>query len=403
MLLAGASTFNAIMTVKQIDSFVRPQPYRLLLVVGARPNFVKIAPIVRALADHAGILVSRLVHTGQHYDQAMSDVFFGELAIPTPDVHLEVGSDTHARQTAAIMRAFEPVVTEWKPDMVLVVGDVNSTLACALVASKLGVKVAHVESGLRSFDRSMPEEINRLLTDQLSDLLFVSEESGLENLHREGIPGDRVHFVGNVMIDTLLAHRDRALALDMPGRLGLAPGQYGVITLHRPSNVDESAAFERLLDALGAIAADVPLVFPVHPRTRPALAESPVATDLMQRGRLRVLDPLAYLEFIGLVANSRVVLTDSGGIQEETTVLGVPCLTLRTSTERPVTISEGTNRLVGIDPEAIIAGWQAVKTGGHRGRIPRSWDGQAARRIVDVILDQIVASPTLATSSASLS
>jgi UDP-N-acetylglucosamine 2-epimerase (non-hydrolysing) len=361
-------------------------PYRLLLVVGARPNFMKIAPIVRELAPYRDVVASKLVHTGQHYDAAMSDVFFGQLGLPRPDVDLGVGSDSQARQTAAIMTAFEPVVLDWKPDMVLVVGDVNSTLACALVASKLGVQVAHVEAGLRSGDRQMPEEINRILTDQLSDLLFVTEPSGLENLHREGVPDEKVFMVGNVMIDTLLAHRDRAVALDVPARLGLRPQEYGVLTLHRPSNVDDGATLDRLFGAIASIAGDVPLVFPVHPRTRPALGRSPSVQRLVDAGRLRLLDPLGYLEFIGLMAAGRVVLTDSGGIQEETTVLGVPCLTLRTTTERPVTVTEGTNRLVGVEPAAIVAAWNAVKQSATAGRIPRFWDGRAAARIVDIVV-----------------
>jgi UDP-N-acetylglucosamine 2-epimerase (non-hydrolysing) len=361
-------------------------PYRLLLVVGARPNFMKIAPIVRELAPHRDVIASRLVHTGQHYDAAMSDVFFGQLGLPRPDVDLGVGSDTQARQTAAIMTAFEPVVLDWRPDMVLVVGDVNSTLACALVASKLGVQVAHVEAGLRSGDRQMPEEINRILTDQLSDLLFVSEPSGLDNLRHEGVPDDKVFMVGNVMIDTLLAHRDEAIAMDVPGSLGLVSNDYGVLTLHRPSNVDDGAVLDGLFTAIAAVAADVPLVFPVHPRTRRALDRSMALQRLVDDGRIRLLDPLGYLEFIGLMASSRVVLTDSGGIQEETTVLGIPCLTLRTTTERPVTIAEGTNCLVGTDPAAIIAAWEEIKTNGAAGRVPRYWDGSAARRIVETLL-----------------
>jgi UDP-N-acetylglucosamine 2-epimerase (non-hydrolysing) len=364
------------------------QPYKILLVVGARPNFMKMAPIVRELAPHAGVIATKLVHTGQHYDAAMSEVFFGQLGIPRPDVDLGVGSDSQARQTAAIMTAFEPVVLEWRPDMVVVVGDVNSTLACALVATKLGVKVAHVEAGLRSFDREMPEEINRVLTDHVSDLLFVTEQSGLDNLRREGIPDERLHFVGNVMIDTLLAHRDKAVALNMPGRLGLEQGRYGVLTLHRPSNVDHVATLERLFEAIGVIATELPLVWPVHPRTRPSLNRSSAVKGLVDDGRIRLLDPLGYLEFLGLMAASRVVLTDSGGIQEETTVLGVPCLTLRTSTERPVTVSEGTNRLVGIEPDAIIAGWNEVKRGTSGARVPRLWDGRAAERIVEILLRQ---------------
>jgi UDP-N-acetylglucosamine 2-epimerase (non-hydrolysing) len=365
------------------------RPYRLLLIVGARPNFMKIAPIMRALEPHAAAIETRLVHTGQHYDAAMSDVFFNQLGIPRPGVDLGVGSDSHARQTAAIMSAFEPVVLDWRPDMVLVVGDVNSTIACALVASKLGVRVAHVEAGLRSFDRQMPEEINRILTDQLSDLLFVTEQSGLDNLRREGIPEDRIFMVGNVMIDTLLTHRDKASALDVPRRFGVDRKQYGVLTLHRPSNVDDLGGLERLFGAIGAVAADVPLLFPVHPRTRPVLARSSQIDALVSDERLRLLDPLGYLEFLGLMEGARVVLTDSGGIQEETTVLGVPCLTLRTSTERPVTISEGTNRLVGTDPAGILAAWSEIKSGAVTPRVPRYWDGRAGERIVEILLRQV--------------
>jgi UDP-N-acetylglucosamine 2-epimerase (non-hydrolysing) len=361
-------------------------PYRLLLVVGARPNFMKVAPIVRELACYSGVVASRLVHTGQHYDAAMSEIFFGQLGLPRPDVDLGVGSDSHARQTAAIMTAFEPVVLDWRPDMVVVVGDVNSTIACALVASKLGVQVAHVEAGLRSFDRQMPEEVNRILTDQLSDLLFVTEQSGIDNLRREGISDDKVFLVGNVMIDTLLAHREAAIALDVPGRLELQAQRYGVLTLHRPSNVDNMGRLEALFGAIGRIASDVPLVFPVHPRTRPALARSSAIQRLVDDGRVRLLDPLGYLEFLGLMAGARVVLTDSGGIQEETTVLGIPCLTLRTTTERPVTTTHGTNRLVGTEPGDIVAGWQAVKASTRAARIPEYWDGQAARRIVEIVV-----------------
>ena len=361
-------------------------PYRLLLVVGARPNFMKIAPIVRELAPHSDMVASMLVHTGQHYDAAMSEVFFGQLGIPKPDVDLGVGSDSHARQTAAIMNAFEPVVLDWKPDMVLVVGDVNSTMACTLVASKLGVRVAHVEAGLRSFDRSMPEEINRIVTDQLSDLLFVTEQSGLENLRREGVADDKVFIVGNVMIDTLMAHRDTARALDVPAALGLRPKEYGVLTLHRPSNVDDPQQLDRLFEGIGYVARDTPLLFPVHPRTRGALSASPQVQTLIAEGAVRLLEPLGYLEFLGLMSDSRIVLTDSGGIQEETTVLGVPCLTLRTTTERPVTTTEGTNRLVGTEPAAIAAAWREVQADTRAARVPRLWDGQAARRIVEIVL-----------------
>ena len=359
--------------------------YRVLLVAGARPNFMKIAPIARELERRRNLFESILVHTGQHYDAAMSRIFFDQLGLPRPAIDLEVGSDSHARQTAAIMTAFEPVLLEWKPDVVLVVGDVNSTIACALVASKQRVRVAHVEAGLRSFDRDMPEEINRVLTDQISDLLFVTESSGVENLRREGISEDRIFLVGNVMIDTLLAHRDAALALGTPARMGMQPGQYGVITLHRPSNVDDPRALEELFGAIGEISRDLPLVFPVHPRTRASLSRSAAVSRLCDEKRLHLSDPMGYLEFLGLVAESAVVLTDSGGVQEETTVLGVPCLTLRTSTERPATITHGTNLLAGVRPAGILEAWRTVKTTPRIARVPPLWDGKAAERIIAVL------------------
>jgi UDP-N-acetylglucosamine 2-epimerase (non-hydrolysing) len=358
---------------------------RVLLVVGARPNFMKIAPIVRELARWPGDFASRLVHTGQHYDEKMSEVFFHQLGIRPPEVDLGVGSGTHARQTAAVMIAIEPVLTDWKPDMVVVVGDVNSTVASALVASKLGIRTAHVEAGLRSFDRSMPEEINRLVTDQLSDLLFTTEESANHNLRREGIAEEKIHFVGNVMIDTLLQHRAAARACDVPRKLGLVPREYAVLTLHRPSNVDDDAALERMLTGIAEIALDLSIVFPVHPRTRASLMRSSRADALIRANRLRILEPLGYLEFLGLMSDSRVVLTDSGGIQEETTVLGVPCLTLRDSTERPVTITHGTNRLVGTEPDRIVAEWMQVRDTPCHPVVPPLWDGHAAERIVDIL------------------
>jgi UDP-N-acetylglucosamine 2-epimerase (non-hydrolysing) len=359
--------------------------YRVLLVAGARPNFMKIAPIARELERRGGLFESILVHTGQHYDAAMSRIFFDQLGLPRPAIDLGVGSDSHARQTAAIMTAFEPVLLEWKPDVVLVVGDVNSTIACALVASKQRVRVAHVEAGLRSFDRDMPEEINRVLTDQISDLLFVTESSGVENLRREGISEDRIFLVGNVMIDTLLAHRDAALALGTPARMGMEPGQYGVITLHRPSNVDDPRALQELFGAIGEISRDLPLVFPVHPRTRASLSRSAAVSRLCDEKRLHLSDPMGYLEFLGLVAESAVVLTDSGGVQEETTVLGIPCLTLRTSTERPATITHGTNLLAGVRPDGILQAWRTVKTTPRIARVPPLWDGKAAERIIAVL------------------
>lgn len=362
-----------------------PGPFKVLSVVGARPNFMKVAPIVAQLQTRPDLFSSVIVHTGQHYDEKLSKVFFDDLAMPMPDVNLNVGSGSHAQQTAAVMAAFEPVLLESRADLVLVVGDVNSTIACALVAVKLGVKVAHVEAGLRSFDRTMPEEINRILTDQISDLLFTTEASAEDNLRAEGVPADKIHFVGNVMIDALLTHRERARALKTPTALGLQPGAYAVLTLHRPSNVDDAATFERLIEALSPIANELPLVFPVHPRTRRRVADSPSAARLAERGRLRLLDPLGYLEFIALLDGSRVTLTDSGGIQEETTILGIPCLTLRENTERPVTVTSGTNVIVGTDPERITAAWHRIKREPVTAARPPLWDGQTARRIVDTL------------------
>ena len=360
------------------------QPLRVMSIVGARPNFMKVAPIVAQLNARHGAFESLLVHTGQHYDQKLSQVFFDELGIPAPDVNLNVGSGSHAQQTAAIMMAFEPVLIEHRPDVLIVVGDVNSTVACALVAVKLGVPVAHVEAGLRSFDRTMPEEINRLLTDQISDLLFTSEPGAEPNLQREGVDSAKIHFVGNVMIDTLLAHRTRAREHDVPARLGLSPRRYGLLTLHRPSNVDHEATFERIVTALSTISREIPIIFPVHPRTRPMIARSARAAALVREGALRLVDPLGYVEFLGLMEGARVVLTDSGGVQEETTILEVPCLTLRENTERPVTMTHGTNQLVGTDPTRILDAWRNIDGGGAR-TAPPLWDGRAAHRIVDVL------------------
>jgi UDP-N-acetylglucosamine 2-epimerase (non-hydrolysing) len=362
---------------------------RIVAVAGARPNFMKIAPIVAELAKWPDEFETVLVHTGQHYDDKLSDIFFEQLGIPRPQANLNVGSGSHAQQTAAIMTAFEPVVVERRPDLVLVVGDVNSTIACALVAAKLGIDVAHVEAGLRSFDRTMPEEVNRVLTDQISDLLFTTEPLAADNLQREGIDPARVHFVGNVMIDTLVVNRERARELNVAGSLGLDGQSYAMLTLHRPSNVDDVAVFDRLMTGVAAVAADHLVLFPVHPRTRGTVAASATASALIAQNRLRLLDPLGYLEFLSLMQNSQVLLTDSGGVQEETTILGVPCLTLRENTERPVTITHGTNRLVGADPARIIAAWSELKgRNGAPSRVPPLWDGQAASRIVDVLRQQ---------------
>ncbi|MCU0971061.1 MAG: UDP-N-acetylglucosamine 2-epimerase (non-hydrolyzing) [Gammaproteobacteria bacterium] len=367
-------------------------PARVVCVVGARPNFMKIAPILRALRARPQVFAPSLVHTGQHYDQAMKDAFFDQLGIPEPDVDLGVGSGSHAVQTAEVMKRFEPELDRLRPEVIVVVGDVNSTIACALVAVKKGVAVVHVEAGLRSFDRGMPEEINRVLTDQISDLLFTTEPDGERNLLREGIDPAKVHFVGNVMIDTLLMNRSRAAepANVLPGlQNGAAclesPSGYGVLTLHRPSNVDDPATLRALLEVLTEVAASVPLVFPIHPRTRERIRAGGLG-DLLRSPHFAVTEPVGYLELLGLMTRARLVLTDSGGIQEETTALGVPCITLRENTERPITVERGTNTVVGTDPEAIrrcVA--DVLETGGKRGRVPDLWDGRAAERIADVL------------------
>jgi UDP-N-acetylglucosamine 2-epimerase (non-hydrolysing) len=355
---------------------------KLLAVVGARPNFMKVAPIFWEIA-HRSAIDARLVHTGQHYDRQMSDRFFEELRLPEPDVNLGVGSGSHAVQTAEVMRRFEPVLLEQRPDAVVVVGDVNSTLACALTAVKLGIRVAHVEAGLRSFDRSMPEEINRLVSDAISDWLFVSEESGVTNLRREGIPAERVFFVGNVMIDSLRASQPRFEQSTILHDLQLHEAGYAVVTLHRPANVDDPAILSNLMAALEGLQKQVPIVFPVHPRTRGALNRLAVASR-----RLLLIDPLGYLDFMKLVAHARMVLTDSGGLQEETTALGVPCLTLRDNTERPSTLTQGTNRLVGTDPVRIVAAvQQALASPLGCSRLPKLWDGRAAERIIDALVE----------------
>ncbi len=358
---------------------------KIINICGARPNFMKIAPLMRAYRNH-GNIDPVLVHTGQHYDERMSDLFFRQLDIPEPDLNLEVGSGSHAKQTAEIMTRFEQVVNDHEPDWVLVVGDVNSTIACALVASKLHVRVAHVEAGLRSFDRHMPEEINRVLTDSISDLLFVTEPSGLENLKNEGVAPEKVHFVGNVMIDTLRANREKAEQSSILANLGLERGGYNVATLHRPSNVDDPETLGRILTAFEAIEADLPIVFPMHPRTRNNLTKLGVADRVAALKNLRIIEPLGYLDFLKLTANAAVVLTDSGGIQEETTILGVWCLTLRENTERPVTMTEGTNRLVGTDSTRIIEAYRACRAARlDAPPVPEKWDGRAAERIAEIL------------------
>jgi len=353
---------------------------KILHIVGARPNFMKMAPIIAALKKRDGVR-QVLVHTGQHYDAKMSDVFFQDLGMPDPDVHLGVGSGSHAQQTAKIMLEIEPVVLREKPDVVVVAGDVNSTIGVALVASKLGGRIAHVEAGLRSRDWTMPEEINRVLTDRLSDLLFTPSRDGDENLAREGIDPGRVHFVGNVMIDSLRAALPRARESRIHDRLELTRGGYALATLHRPSNVDDPAALERLLSALSEVGQEIPVVFPIHPRTRSRLP------DRFNARGVKLIEPLGYLDFLALTADARLVMTDSGGIQEETTALGVPCLTLRENTERPITVEVGTNQLVGTDPARVIPAAREVLAGrGKKGRIPELWDGQAAERVAEVLV-----------------
>ena len=360
----------------------------VICVVGARPNFMKMAPILRAFASHEPPIAALLVHTGQHYDHGMSHQLFEDLRLPTPDINLEVGSGSHAVQTAEVMRRFEPVIDEHRPSCVLVVGDVNSTLACALVASKTAVPVVHVEAGLRSYDRRMPEEINRVLTDQLADRLYTTERSASGNLQREGIAESRVCFSGNVMIDSLLDSRERARSAADTLRLhGLDPALlqhprgYAVVTMHRPSNVDDAAVLGDLLQTLDTASHQLPLVFAMHPRTRTNIERHGLG-ERLDASRVAILPPQGYLEMVGLMAGATLVLTDSGGLQEETTALGVPCLTMRENTERPITVEQGTNTMVGRDRKAILDGVADILGGrGKRGRVPEYWDGHAAPRI----------------------
>lgn len=365
---------------------------RVVSVVGARPNFVKIAPLLRQMKRYPQITMT-LAHTGQHYDAAMSDRFFEELEIPPPDFNLGVGSGSHAVQTAEVMRKLDPFLEVVRPDLVLVVGDVNSTLAAALTAAKLQIPVAHVEAGLRSFDRRMPEEINRLLTDAIADLLFVTEESGRRNLLQEGIAPEKIRFVGNVMIDALQLFRPRWERSSVFDRLGLHGHRpYGVVTLHRPSNVDDPVTLTQFLDALGELADRLLLVFPIHPRVKSRLLRQGYGVEPVCPGRrlastgIAYIDPLGYLDFIALMSRARLVLTDSGGVQEETTILGVPCLTLRETTERPVTVAHGTNRVIGADPGRLVK--EALRTLEHPPRPkgpPPLWDGRAAERIAKIL------------------
>jgi UDP-N-acetylglucosamine 2-epimerase (non-hydrolysing) len=399
---------------------------KIITVVGARPNFMKAAPIIAAIREHNERLGSDessfplqnvLVHTGQHYDQAMSERFFLDLNIPKPDVHLGVGSGSHAVQTAEVMKRFEEVLVRERPDLLIVVGDVNSTIGCALVASKIAFDssgtrplIAHVEAGLRSFDRAMPEEINRIVTDHLADLLFVTEDSGSSNLRDEGVSGDKIHFVGNTMIDSLLAFKDRANQSDILQQLNLRDGnlsngtaRYGLLTLHRPSNVDQRSTLLNILEGLEYLSSSCPVIFPVHPRTRKRISEfglenffetgsvsdSPSRPHAQANGRIRLVEPLGYLDFLCMMAHASVVVTDSGGIQEETTCLGVPCVTVRENTERPVTVKVGTNILAGTSKEGIRAATRRALTSEVSGAVPEAWDGRSAQRIVSIIAREI--------------
>jgi UDP-N-acetylglucosamine 2-epimerase (non-hydrolysing) len=372
---------------------------KILHVVGARPNFMKVAPIIEAFNAYngdpdAGSRVQQvLVHTGQHYDRAMSELFFEQLGMPRPDINLNIGSGSHGQQTGRIMEAFEHVLLAERPDLLLVVGDVNSTMACAIDAKKLSIPVAHVEAGLRSGDMSMPEEINRRVTDAISDLLFTTDRIASEALRREGVPDEKIHFVGNVMIDSLLKHRDRALQQPTLRQLGLLdaagrPRPYAVVTLHRQGNVDTPAVLREIARALVKLGADMPVMFPVHPRSLARFREFGLEPLLSEQSGIRLLEPLGYLDFVNLMANSSLILTDSGGIQEESTILRIPCLTLRPNTERPITIEEGTNRLVGNRYEAISAAIQEVRQlKPAELRQPEFWDGHAAARITRILID----------------
>jgi len=365
----------------------------LACVVGARPNFMKMAPLLRALED-CGHVQPTLIHTGQHYDQSLSDVFFEELGMKRPDVCLDVGSGKHGQQTARVLERFEAVLEEGTPDgshpydRVVVVGDVNSTMAATLAAVKLGIPVAHVEAGLRSFDRSMPEEINRIVTDSICDLLLVSEPAGVENLRREGHADGQVHLVGNVMIDTLLWLLPKAKARDTLAQNGLTADRYGLVTLHRPANVDTPETLGALLDVLIEASKELPLVFPIHPRTQQRIDQFGLADRLQRAPGLLPLPPAGYLDFLCLSSQAKVIVTDSGGLQEESTVLDIPCLTARPNTERPITVDQGTSTLVGNDPEALRHGLQEVLTGTYKqGQCPPLWDGQAAQRIARILTD----------------
>lgn len=362
---------------------------KIVLVVGARPNFMKSAPLMRELGKHGDRFETLLIHTGQHYDHKLSQLFFDELKMPKPDIYLGVGSGSHAEQTARIMTSLENELTELKPDLVIVFGDVNSTLATSIVTSKLWIKLGHVEAGLRSFDNTMPEEINRIVTDRLSDYLFVSEPSGLANLKAEGVADKKVFFTGNIMIDSLVSNLAVANKSDILQRLNLRPKEYIAMTMHRPANVDDSETLKGIITSIQKISERLPIVFPCHPRTRNRIEEFGLLKSSQSTG-LRIIEPLGYLDFLKLQADSRLVLTDSGGIQEETTYLQIPCITMRENTERPATVDIGTNVIAGTDPKRITEGALATLDGtGKKGAVPELWDGKTAGRIVDILIDKL--------------
>ncbi|MDR4988144.1 MAG: UDP-N-acetylglucosamine 2-epimerase (non-hydrolyzing) [Bacteroidales bacterium] len=363
---------------------------KIISVVGARPNFIKIAPVAKAFRKYRKEVKHLLCHTGQHFDQRMSEIFFDQLEMPRPDFYLGVGGGSHAEQTARIMLEFEKVLAEERPDLVIVPGDVNSTLAASLVASKMGIPIAHVEAGLRSFDKSMPEEINRIVTDVVSDFLFVTEHSGMHNLRDEGMDESKIHFVGNTMIDTLDTHYEAIEACTVAQDMGLTPGKYVLATFHRPSNVDEESELTELMQTLGNIARERKLVFPIHPRTRKNIEK--YGLDKKMPKELLITEPLGYIEFLSLMRYAELVITDSGGIQEETTYMGVQCITVRKNTERPVTIDVGTNHLVGTIMEKVEKTALDILGGVTKpGRIPELWDGKAARRIAEIIVEHFAA------------
>jgi len=368
-------------------------------VVGARPNFMKIAPIHRIMKTIEKI-EPILIHTGQHYDDSMSKIFFEDLELPQPNIYLGIGSGSHAHQTGKIMIELEKIMLHLKPDLVLVVGDVNSTMAAALVASKLHIPVAHVEAGLRSFDSFMPEEINRKVTDAIADFLFVTEESGRKNLLREGMSPEKIYFVGNVMIDSLLSHLKKTKNSSILSQLQLDHQPYALLTLHRPSNVDDKKSFNNIINALEQIEKHIPIVFPIHPRSRKMLEQFLFVFRIEKMKNFKLIDPLGYMDFLSLMKHAKFVLSDSGGIQEETTVLGIPCLTLRNNTERPVTVDLGTNVVVGTDTELIVNESFKILTGhAKKGKIPPLWDGNAAQRIVDILESDFAAKKNCARTS----